>query len=1087
MYFPSGLAKVISTLPQEEDDQFQYICCNRERIFCLILRKYSIAIWQLRPLVQLTAYRRSEMSIRNLGHNVSALWKPDSSAIVVQTVEMGLVFFEIDADMSDNGSYQLEDVKNSKRVSDELYVKEMIPYISVALTASILVSGKITSLESLRDHVLVSTSDGFIQRIQWDGSVSEKMTLVVDRIPFSVDFPQSKKSYLPRSSVHVVDMDYSFLLGGFSVVFSNGRGALLTSTHSDFIPDSVYCVWVPSESTSFTCTAVNHKYRLMAFGCENAQGALYSIEDQTEGIQLTHRLQLLDKDCPDMVGACGPVVDMNWTPDGCALAVIWKNGGFSIWSVFGALMTFCLSVAHEGLSRTIKALDWGTEGYSLWLMDPKIVFTYSFLKSALAMNNCSTNRMYVLLQGEQCLYLNTGDRVVSPPHGAVVSSGDSSYKLFSNKAWTIIQLAYRYLATNCPLRYAVVDADAEAIAVAGRFGLAHYSVSSRKWKTFANDTAEQLFVVTGGLVWWKDFIVCGCYNTKTESDEVRFYPKGKQLDHNSAVVWKSQASVISLNIFRDILIIFSGDWMLTLCSLERKQADTPSVLIRILQIISVENIAPHPHCVVSVDLTPLRTEAGQRKHPGTREAESLLINVCGRLWIIQREPDLKADMKTESRDSVNNIITPMLLSSCVEMLWVYPGLTPSREKPQLSEALWMFCGAHGMKVWVPLFSKEVNKRTAFHSRRIMLPNRLKILPLCVLFDEAMVHGAESDFMFDSCSVDGKSISLPAFTVQRTSEVYLPQVLRQLLRKNLGAHALDIAQTCTKLPYFNHSLELLLHQVLEEEGTCSEPIPDPLLPSVVAFVQEFPVFLQTIAHCARKSDIALWPQLFAEAGEPLDLFRECLDSNQLNIAASFLIILNNTLSVSSVKKQALILHDRAKADDDSSLVHETVRFLRALDLEEQEGQRKTPENLNSSKSPTGLQHSVSVGEGSDYASPLSPQGTSTFKYGPTVRTRTTSESVQKAANLKRTSSAPFARDDIMRSVSLLSSQTNGTSAENGSMADVGEKVDPANPSSSVNYMHIPVSSSTPSMVSKQKWNRRRFPGYAQAKLDGPQNA
>lgn len=88
----------------------------------------------------------------------------------------------------------------------------------------------------------------------------------------------------------------------------------------------------------------------------SAQGALYCIEDQTEGIQLTHRLQLLDKDCPDMMNACGPVADLNWTPDGCVLGMIWKKGGFAIWSVFGALITFCLSIAHEGIPRAVSGL-----------------------------------------------------------------------------------------------------------------------------------------------------------------------------------------------------------------------------------------------------------------------------------------------------------------------------------------------------------------------------------------------------------------------------------------------------------------------------------------------------------------------------------------------------------------------------------------------------------------------------------------------------------------------------------------------------------------------------------------------------------
>lgn len=69
-------------------------------------------------------------------------------------------------------------------------------------------------------------------------------------------------------------------------------------------------------------------------------------------------------------------------------------------------------------------------------------------------------------------------------------------------------------------QYAAVNTSGQCVVVAGKTGLAHYALFTRKWKLFGNETQEHDMVVTGGLTWWKDFICTACYNIAEQRDEV---------------------------------------------------------------------------------------------------------------------------------------------------------------------------------------------------------------------------------------------------------------------------------------------------------------------------------------------------------------------------------------------------------------------------------------------------------------------------------------------------------------------------------------------------------------------------------------
>ncbi|KAK4884322.1 hypothetical protein RN001_000593 [Aquatica leii] len=959
MYFPVGWPKVLK-IPELGQTTIKHITSNRDRILFAILTDDALALWFCKPCVPIVFHRRTSDSLNKFGTNVVVEWKPDSSMLVIVTSEGHLLFYNVSVIADQKGLYVQTDSPhvNLRRDSAELFIKEIIPPLHLTLSQEVTVwDGAITSIVCITmTELMVATSKGHVLRYRWDGSQNRDYNLDLRRIPFCINQQVSKAIPIVEENTYIIDMEYSPLLGGFAIALNDGRAAFLTASSLKFDPNQTQGIWAQGIEDA-TCTTINHKFRLITFGRANSECVVYYIDESTGGLELSHNCILSSKDYP---GCPGSVSQVKWTPDGYAMAASWTKGGIALWSTFGALLMCSLGWdygLHVDLERCnplhVSSMEWSTEGYQLWMIRKHTyrnadttdvnsnsddanptqfsVIQLDFVKSALTSNPCMSHQSHLFLQGDDRLYVNTANTLIklfsdrsAKDDGVLSENGtfSASSTLAEGRQWLVIPTPSTYSSTNWPMRYASIDQDGQNVAIAGRTGLAHYSMLTRRWKLFGNETQEKDFIVTGGLLWWRDYLVMGCYSIIDNKDEIRFYPKDCKLDNKFSKVIRVSSPVLLINSLQDYLITFGSDAQVVIWTIRKIDA-VGNVEANKVQVIDISALCVHPACVTSVTLTSLRTEVGRGQN---RNSESIVLNVSGRLLLVQRE----------SRNGDRYTCTmPTVLASCVENVWV--PLRRKAEKVHLTEALWLFCGSHGMRVWLPLFPRDGDKTHTFMSKRIMLPFCLRIYPLAILFEDAIILGAENDTLLYT-SDSNSPFSLPFSVLERTSQVYLHQILRQLIRRNLGFHAWEIARSCTSLPYFPHSLELLLHEVLEEEATSKDPIPDAQLPSVIEFIMEFPVYLQTVVQCARKTEIALWPYLFSMAGKPKVLFQECMAKRQLDTAASYLIILQN-LETSSVSRQyATLLLDTALEQSKWELAKELVRFLRAIDPNDVESPR-----------------------------------------------------------------------------------------------------------------------------------------------------
>ncbi|XP_058472781.1 guanine nucleotide exchange factor subunit RIC1 isoform X1 [Solea solea] len=887
------------------------------------------------------------------------------------------------------------------KVTQGFKEEQCAPALSLEMKKPVDLEAPITSLQSLQEDLLVCTADGYLHVLHWDGLGSNgRKAICLTTIPFSLDLQSARGGpSLDLEGVYIRCMEYCVTLDGFAVVLSDGRLGFITPLSNTITTDQLQGVWA-ADVTDGTCVAVNNKYRLMAFGCASGSVLVYMIDTTTGSMQLSHKLELTPKHYPDTYNKTGPVKLICWSPDYSVVMVTWERGGLSLWSVFGAHLICTLgedfAYCSDGTKKDsikISSMSWGAEGYHLWVLPNKQerrqdgeqleeemvepphsslqagILQFQFIKSALTVNPCTSNQEHVLLHGEDRLYLTCGDPTQvhstsdshshSHPHprdgsplrhppkpDSSLSQGLST--LLGHKHWHVVQIHSTYLESNWPIRFSAIDTAGQCMAVAGRRGFAHYSLFTRKWKLFGNITQEQNMAVTGGLAWWNDFVVLACYNFIDHQEQLRLYQRTSNLDNAFASVTKLESDTLLLNVFRDMVILFRADCSICLYSIERRNdGPTPSASVELLQEVSMSRYIPHPALVVSVTLTSVRTETGiTLKAPQQAcMAESIMLNLAGQLIMLQRDrsgPQVREKETLANNKKLLPFCPPVVLAQCVENVWTT--CRSNRKKRHLLEALWLSCGEAGMKVWLPLFPRDHRKPHSFLSRRIMLPFHINIYPLAVLFEDTLVLGATNEtVLYDGLQGSTESLEalFPYCTVERTSQIYLHHILRQLLVRNLGEQALMLAQSCASLPYFPHVMELMVHVVLEEEATSREPIPDPLLPTVAKFITEFPLFLRTIVHCARKTEYALWNYLFAAVGNPKDLFEECLMAQDLDTAASYLIILQN-MEVPAVSRQhATLLFNTALEQGKWDLCRHMIRFLKAIGSGEEETPPQTP--------------------------------------------------------------------------------------------------------------------------------------------------
>lgn len=477
------------------------------------------------PTVVLASVLRSEQSLRTYGPNTDILLRPDSQIFVVQTTLGFLITYSLATDHSSRvyttqftnthgGHSRKSSTVAGFRIQRQHEVNagpgegNGLKELSLRFRMVIRVDAGIVRALALDDELVVATEKpAAVQCIRWapDSTGSQTSTELLAKMAWL-----GKKPTL-RDIIHDRPMNLSCWITGEGHAFAVQQTSKRDASTSPSLFRG-YGFHVPeTDGDHGVKAAINARFSLLAVGCASGEIYVYTARDYTGNIPLSHKLR------PNCTSP-GKLNILAYSPDGYCLFAGYENG-WAMWSVYGkpGATSFTtdrtLSKATgEGWLLGVEQAFWIGGGAELLLLskNDNRLFLVEMARSAVTGCFSSANVSRSLMQTSSGFMIYRGYDLPD----LTTISGDVSL-------WHHVQVPSHYLVDQWPIRSAVISNDGRYVAVAGKRGLAHYSVNSGRWKMFDDPFIENEFTVRGGMCWFQHVLIAAveCH----DSHEVCIY------------------------------------------------------------------------------------------------------------------------------------------------------------------------------------------------------------------------------------------------------------------------------------------------------------------------------------------------------------------------------------------------------------------------------------------------------------------------------------------------------------------------------------------------------------------------------------
>ncbi|PLB43954.1 DUF1339 domain protein, partial [Aspergillus steynii IBT 23096] len=913
------------------------LCVSRTGHMFATMTRTSIALWQTRPTAVVAAVTRSTSSLETYGPNVALLMHPDSTIIVVQTLNGYLLTYTVATDPHSR-VYQQHFDHSTQRQLARLSAEEDangVRDVSMRFRMAIKIESGIVRALALDNELVVATvKPPAIQCIRWtpDASGSQTTSELLSRI-----LGVSKRT-------SITDMVYDRAINLLVWVTNDGQAYAVQrasgGAQEPGAPKKLFnghCFHSPkNDGEKAVKVAVNARFSLLTVNCANGEVLVYTAKDYLGNVPLSHKLQL-----PASQVTTGNLNFMCYSPDGYCLFAGYDRG-WTTWSVFGKPGGNSFT-ADRDLAKA-NAENWlnGTS-YGCWIgggsdiilagMEDRRLWILETARSALTGCFSSANLARGLLQTGTEVILYRGHDL---PDLMTISGKDS--------LWHHAQYPQSYLHSQWPIRSSVVSQDGRYVAVAGRRGLAHYSVNSGRWKVFEDAKVENSFAVRGGMCWYGHILIAAI-----ESDgsyELRLYSREQPLNNQSILhIEYLPSPVVFLGPSgEDSILVYTYDNILYHYIIS--SVNSRISLVPVGQI-AFNGIVRAPTRVRAISWVLPEDQLRNGDPSQDVKQASVLLLVDGNLVLLQPSTsdagDLKYDMRVVShdveyyilmRDQFSFNFAPSMNESLPSSPSAEMALNMYHHNLSLRDSLWTFCGKD-LLAWGDV--QDVLRREDV-PKAIEIP--LDFYPLSVLLNKGIALGVESEMM------QRRDVTFAVLKFAIRSHLFLPYFLQHSLVNGDMPAALSLCQHFSHLSYFPHALEVLLHHVLDDEvdnESRNSKVDDPslkqkpLLPSVISFLQaSLParIYLDIVVQCTRKTELRSWRTLFTYLPPPKDLFEQALRLNCLKTAVGYLLVLqafeDEEGHEAPIEDYVVRLMALASQKSEWELCAELARFLIALD-------------------------------------------------------------------------------------------------------------------------------------------------------------